>query len=393
MFRSLVFFIVAVLSVPCADAVSAQPRHYTDTTRSSARTPSSEAKAEAKRLYKEGVKYGLAGLYAQAAQMFEQGRLAPDGKIHKHHPLGFVGRKPDELGDRDLLRPLGHEEGDVVVLLDGLARFGIAPYRQEREPLPQETHAIAGLGVEIVLGFELASPEALRELEAEYDAIVLGVGMGGDVDVSLAGADLPGVWDSLPFIEALKTGATPEVGDAVVVIGGGNTSIDVAREALRLGARDVTLLYRRSEAEMPAYQHEVEEARSEGVRFQWLTVPVRILGDGRVESVECRYVRLGEPDESGRRRPEPVEGTEFLVPADTVVKAIGQQPRAELLSWIEDLELEGGRLKVDAETGRTTNPKYFAAGDVLNGGATVVEAVRTAKIAARGIHGQLAGAA
>jgi glutamate synthase (NADPH/NADH) small chain len=140
---------------------------------------------------------------------------------------------------------------------------------------------------------------------------------------------------------------------------------------------------------MPAYAHEVAEARGEGVRFQWLTLPVRIVGDRRVEAVECRYVRLGEPDASGRRRPEPVEGTEFRIPADTVVKAIGQRPRSEFLSWIDGLELEGSRVKVEPETGRTSNPKYFAAGDAVTGGATVVEAVRTAKIAARGIHDQL----
>lgn len=324
-------------------------------------------------------------------QAFGQDRPATSRPRWTGRRIAVVGAGPAGLVCAGELAARGHH----VTLFEargetgGLARFGIAPYRQQREPLPQETRAIAALGVEVVLGVEFALPDSLRELEAEYDAIFLGVGMGGDVDVSLPGDDLPEVWDSLPFIEALKTGAAPEVGDAVIVIGGGNTSIDVAREALRLGARDVTLLYRRSEAEMPAYAHEVAEARGEGVRFQWLTLPVRIVGDRRVEAVECRYVRLGQPDASGRRRPEPVEGTEFRIPADTVVKAIGQRPRSEFLSWIDGLELEGSRVKVEPETGRTSNPKYFAAGDAVTGGATVVEAVRTAKIAARGIHDQL----
>jgi len=202
---------------------------------------------------------------------------------------------------------------------------------------------------------------------------------------------LPGVWDSLPFIEAIKTGRAPRLGGSVAVVGGGNTAIDVAREAVRLGASEVTLLYRRTQSEMPAYPHEVEEAQEEGVHLEWLTIPVRFVGDGRLEAVECRRARLGEPDESGRRRPEEVPGSEFLLPVQTAVKAIGQRPRAEFLRWVEGLELEHGLISIDPATGRTTNPKYFAAGDATNGGATVVEAVREAKIAARGIDEWLRG--
>jgi NADPH-dependent glutamate synthase beta subunit-like oxidoreductase len=142
---------------------------------------------------------------------------------------------------------------------------------------------------------------------------------------------------------------------------------------------------------MPAYPQEVAEAEDEGVRFEWLTLPVRFVGARRLAAVECRRARLDEPDESGRRRPVEIEGSEFLLPADTVVKAIGQRPRAEFLGWIDGLELEHGLIKVDPATGRTTNPKYFAAGDATNGGATVVEAVREAKIAARGVHAWLQG--
>ena len=150
--------------------------------------------------------------------------------------------------------------------------------------------------------------------------------MGGDVDVRYPGDDLEGVWASLDFIEALKTGAPPR-GRDVAVIGGGNTAIDVVIEARRLGGKHVTLLYRRTETEMPAYPHEVEQARAEGVEIEFLAVPVRFLGTTRVDGVECRRSQLGEPDESGRRCPEEVPGSEFVVPADTVVKAIGQQPR------------------------------------------------------------------
>jgi glutamate synthase (NADPH/NADH) small chain len=267
----------------------------------------------------------------------------------------------------------------------GLVRFAIAPYRQLSEPLPKEARVLSELGVSFELGIAIDTPDALAALAAFNDAVVLTVGMGADTDAGLPGSKLPGVWDSLPFIEALKTGHAPDVGDAVAVIGGGNTAVDVAREARRLGAARVTMVYRRTRAEMPAYAHEVDEAEEEGVEFLWLTSPTRFVGAERLEAVECREMRLGEPDSSGRRRPVAIPGTEFLLAVDTAVNAIGQTPREELFGWIEGLELERGRPKVDPDTGQTTNPRFFAAGDAVNGGATVVEAVREAKIAARGV--------
>jgi dihydropyrimidine dehydrogenase (NAD+) subunit PreT len=267
----------------------------------------------------------------------------------------------------------------------GLARFAIAPYRLRQEPLPQELRALTHLGVKFELGLAVDTPDALAYMESFNDVIVLAVGMGDDTDIAYPGDSLGGVWNSLPFIEAIKNGAPPALGDSVVVIGGGNTAVDVAREARMLGAPRVTMLYRRTRAEMPAYPHEIEEALEEGVEIEWLTVPLRFVGGESLTGVECRRCRLGPPDESGRRRPEEVPGTEFVLQADTAVKAIGQRTRTELFGLIDGLELDHGRPQVDPETGQTTNPKYFAAGDVTNGGATVVEAVRAAKIAARGI--------
>ena len=270
----------------------------------------------------------------------------------------------------------------------GLVRYAIAPYRQVREPLPAEIELLRRAGVEIRLGEPIDSPDALRRLEDAADAIFLGIGMGDDVDVSLPGDRLHGVWRSLPFIEALKTGSPPHVGRRVVVIGGGNTAVDVAREAARLGAADVTLVYRRTEAEMPAYAHEVAEAREEGVSFRWRAAPVRFVGRTRLSAIELVEMRKRRSD----GRLEPVPASDFVLAADTAVLAIGQRPRAELLGWIEGLELDGGRPRVDPATGQTTNPTYFAGGDAVSGGATVVEAVRDAKVAARGIHELLEGA-
>jgi dihydropyrimidine dehydrogenase (NAD+) subunit PreT len=281
-----------------------------------------------------------------------------------------------------------YDERDEI---GGLVRYAIAPYRQLRQPLPHELRALEVLGIELRLGFPVDSREALDAIAANADAVFLAVGMGADIDVGYPGDDLANVWESLRFVEALKTGVPPAVGRRVAVIGGGNTAIDVAREARRLGAQAVTVLYRRTEAEMPAYPHEVEEAREEGVRFEWLVAPVRFLGDGFLEGVECLRMQLGAPDESGRRRPEPVPDSEFAVPVDTVVKAIGQRPREEFLGWIDGLDLGHGLVQVDSETGRTGNPKFFAAGDATNGGATAVEAVRGAKLAARAIDEWLGG--
>jgi len=285
-----------------------------------------------------------------------------------------VGAGPAGLACAGELAALGHTVSvyEWHEEIGGLVRYAIAPYREQREPLPAEQRLLERLGVEFHLG-TAAPPEAL----AAAGAVFLGVGLGPDVPVHYPGDELRGVWDSLPFIEALKTGAPPRVGRDVVVIGGGNTAMDVAREAVRLGAERVTVVYRRTRALMPAYAHEVDEAEAEGVRFEWLAEPVRFLGSQHVGAVECRSMRLGEPDASGRRRPEPVPATEYVLDADTVVKALGQRPRPEYAALLDH---------VDPATGRTSDPKIFAGGDMLNGGQSAVEAVREGKLAAAAIH-------
>jgi glutamate synthase (NADPH/NADH) small chain len=303
------------------------------------------------------------------------------------YPVAVIGAGPAGLTCAGELAALGFEVTvyDERVEPGGLARFAIAPYRQQREPLPKEVRALEQLGVKFEFGLAIDTPEALAYVESFNEAVVLAVGMGPDADVAYPGDDLPGVWNSLPFIEAIKTGEIPDIGSSVAVIGGGNTAIDVARESLRLRAEEVTLVYRRTRSEMPAYEHEVEEALEEGMRIEWLTVPLRFVGSASLEGVLCRRCRLGEPDATGRRKPQEMPGTEFLLPVTAAVKAIGQRPRSELYAHIAGLELENGRIKIDPESGQTTNPKYFSAGDATNGGATVVEAVRGAKLAAFGV--------
>ncbi len=305
--------------------------------------------------------------------------------------VAVIGAGPSGLACASVLRSLGLSVTvfDARTAVGGLVRYAIAPYRLWASPLDEEAQQLVARGVEFQLGRAIDGPEALKALESEYDAIYLGVGLGEDTMLDLPGKNLPGVHAALPWIEALKAGEMPPLGERVAVIGGGNTAIDVAREAMRLGAREVTMLYRRTQAEMPAYGFEVEEAAEEGVRFLWLTIPVSYVGKGHVEGVTCRYARLSEPDESGRRRPEEVPGTDFVFPCDTVITALGQNPRKTFLGWIEGLELRGGRIAVDPTTGQTGNPKYYAGGDAVNGGATAVEAVREAKRAALAIARRL----
>jgi dihydropyrimidine dehydrogenase (NAD+) subunit PreT len=322
------------------------------------------------------------------------GSWRPKAKPARNRRIAVIGAGPAGLVSAGELAALGY----AVTVYDshdepgGLVRYAIAPYRLLSEPLPSEARMLRGLGVKLKFGVTIGTHRALRRIESQADAIVLAVGMGPDTDVAYPGDQLPGVWSSLRFIEEVKGGRLEDAGRHVVVIGGGNTAVDVARIAVRMGATEVSQVYRRGEAEMPAYAHEVAEAREEGVRFEWLTEPVRFLGNGRLTGVECRRNRLLRAAVPGERpRPEPVEGTEFVIPCDTAVKAIGQEPRRQLLGWVDGLVLRGGHVEVDPDTGQTGNPKYFAGGDVVNGGATVVEAVRWGKLIARGIDRMLEG--
>jgi glutamate synthase (NADPH/NADH) small chain len=294
--------------------------------------------------------------------------------------VAVVGAGPAGLACAGELVTRGFE---VVVYdahdeIGGTVRTAIAPYRQVVDPLPAEHEALARLGVEFHFGIRLGSREELEALVAEFDAVFLGVGLGPDRMLECSGTDLPGFWQSLEFVEALKHGETPEVGEHVVVLGGGNTAIDVARESVRLGAARVTLAYRRTRELMPAYPFEVDEAREEGVVFEWLAAPLELLGSHRVEGVLFDRLRLGEPDAHGRNALEPT-GERFMLVADTVVAAIGQQPQPELAKWGID----------NGDAGRTGLARVYAGGDVVNGGASVVQAVAEGRQAAIAIEADL----
>jgi len=266
-------------------------------------------------------------------------------------------------------------------LAGGLNTYGVAEYKLRPADSLREVELVKSLGVEFRFGVSVGNDITVEELERNYGAIFLAVGLGPADPLALPGEELVEVVDALRFIADYKTAQTISVGRHVVVMGGGNTAIDAANAALRLGAEEVYLVYRRSEREMPAFQFEYENAKLEGVRFRFQTQPVAV----RAGALECVRMELGEPDQSGRRRPEPVAGSNFSIECDMLIPAIGQSRFLEFLSELRGVELRDGNVVVDPETGRTSNPRYYAGGDCINGGREVVDAVAEGKRAGAAI--------
>lgn len=270
----------------------------------------------------------------------------------------------------------------------GLNTWGIAPYKMMQEDALKEVSLVQSFGVKIQSGVCVGKDIRLGDLEKKHDAIFLGVGLGSASRLNIPGENLPGVVDALDFIGKVTTRNwhSVDVGKRVAVIGAGNTAIDAVTEARRLGAEHVMIIYRRSREEMPAYDFEYELAKSDGVQFQFLTAPSRIIGNAHVEALECMQMQLGEPDEEGRRRPIPVPNSEFRIPVDMIIKSVGQNIEQTFLAQIPNLKIEGGRVWVNPDTLQTSNPKYFAGGDCINGGKEVVNAAADGKRASHGIH-------
>jgi len=311
--------------------------------------------------------------------------------------IGVIGSGPAGLACAAELALLGY---DVTIyeckpLAGGLDTWGIAPYKMSYKDSLNEVKLIQSFGVKIQTGVCIGKDVSLADLEKKHDAIFLGVGLGNATDLKIPGENLEGVYDAIRFIEQVtqRTWPSIDVGRRVAVIGGGNTAIDAATEAKRLGAEQVMILYRRSREEMSAYDYEYELAKSDGIVFHFLTAPTRIVGNSQVEALECVRMKLGAPDAKGKRTPIPVDGTEFRIPVDMVIKAVGQKTNTGFLSQIPNLKVDGGRIWVDSDTLQTSNPKYFAGGDCINGGKEVVNAAADGKRAAHGIHRFLFGTA
>jgi len=274
-------------------------------------------------------------------------------------------------------------------LAGGLNTYGVAEYKLRPADSLREVELVKSLGVEFLFGVTVGDKITVEDLEREYQAIFLAIGLGPTEPLNLPGEDLAGVVDALRFIADYKTAQTIPVGRKVAVIGGGNTAIDAANAAKRLGAEEVTMVYRRSEREMPAFLFEYEHSKLEGVEFCFQAQPIAIRSShsdpGRVGGLECVRVELGAPDASGRRKPKPIPGSQVWIECDMVIPALGQSRFLEFLRRCRGIEVRDGSVVVDRQTGRTSNPRYYAAGDCVNGGREVVDAVAEGKRAGAGI--------
>ncbi|HZP57151.1 MAG TPA: NAD(P)-dependent oxidoreductase [Dehalococcoidia bacterium] len=320
--------------------------------------------------------------------------------------VAVVGAGPAGLTVAEDLARLGHAVTvfDAWPAAGGVLRYGIPDFKLEKRVLDEKLDVLRHLGVAFVQDTYVGRGAATGVddlLCAGYDAVFLAHGASAGNPLAIEGAGLNGVIQATEFLS--RGNLPPEqlpapmreplhVGRRVVIIGGGDTSMDCARTAVRLGAREVTLVYRRTEREMVGREEERQHAREEGVRFEFLASPVRFLGTaaGRVRAVQLERMELGPPDESGRRRPQPVPASEFTLEADTVVLAIGYSVDERAVASAPGVLTDKyGVVLVDRETGATDRPGVYAGGDCINGADLVVTAIRDAKIAARAMHAYL----
>jgi heterodisulfide reductase subunit A-like polyferredoxin len=313
----------------------------------------------------------------------------------KEERVAVVGSGPAGLTAAACLAQKGYPVTifEALPVMGGMLYTGIPSYRLPRDILEEEIKTIQSLGVEIKTNSPIGPHLTLDDLfRQDYRAIFLAVGAHQDQKLGVPGEENPRVVPGVIFLRKVNLGEKVEVGERVGVIGGGNVAIDAARAALRLGSKEVTIIYRRSRDEMPAYEEDIEEAEEEGIKFQFLAAPTEIVSkDGKGISLRCIRMELGEPDASGRRRPIPVKGSDFLVELDTVIPAIGQAPDLSFLKGTEIETAPQGTIKVDPVTLQTSRPGLFAGGDAVSGPWIAIEAVAAGKEAAISIDRYLRG--
>jgi len=320
--------------------------------------------------------------------------------------VAIVGSGPAGLTCAADLAKLGYEVTifEALHVAGGVLMYGIPEFRLPKDVVQAEVDYVKSLGVEIKLDHVIGKIATVDELlQNGYDAIFLSPGAGAPMFLNIPGENLSGIYSANEFLtrtNLMKAYRFPEydtpikVGRNVAVIGGGNVAMDASRCALRLGAEGVHLIYRRSEVEMPARAEERENAKEEGVIFKLLTNPSRFIEDesGKVKAVECYEMELGEPDESGRRRPIQKPGTEFTMPVDTVIVALGTSPNPIIPSTTKGLEVtKWGTVKADEDNGRTSKGRVWCGGDMATGAATVISAMGAGKRAAADINAYFEG--
>jgi len=328
----------------------------------------------------------------------ERGYEIPKKPVLTGKRVAVVGAGPAGLTVAADLARLGH---DVLVLEalhkpGGVLIYGIPEFRLPKKIVEAEAEYVRKLGVTIKMNAMIGRLYTIKEL-LQYDAVFIGTGAGLPQFLQIPGENLCGIYSANEFlirVNLMKAYEFPRydtpvfVGERVAVIGGGNVAIDAARCALRLGAKEVKIVYRRSREELPARVEEIENAEEEGLVFEFLTNPKRLIGNERgwVKEMECIRMRLGEPDTSGRRRPVPIEGSEFLMDVNTVVVAIGRTPNPIIQQTTEGLEVtKWGTIVVD-ENGKTSIEGVYAGGDIVTGEATVISAMGAGKKAAKAMH-------
>ena len=323
--------------------------------------------------------------YFAADRVIQAGGYLPPKAAATGKRVGIIGGGPGGLTAAYYLSLKGHRVTvvDAMPQMGGMLRYGIPEYRLPKRVLDEEVAEIASLGVEMKNNFRIGTDVTFEEFKNSYDAVVLAIGAWESMPIGCPGEELDGVMGGIDFLRQVAMGEKPAIGDQVAVVGGGNTAMDACRTAVRLGAKEVYVVYRRTEAEMPAEQLEIDEAREEGVIYKFLTNPAEIIGEnGRVKEIKLQVMELGEPDESGRRRPVPVEGKFETLPVTCVISAIGQKAN---VAGFEGIELNRkGIISADETSYRTSMPGVFAVGDATNQGASIaIEAIGEARRCAK----------
>ena len=338
----------------------------------------------------------IAQLKAFAADMdLKSDSYMPDVMVRTGKKVAIIGGGPAGLTAAYYLTIMGHSVTvyDMMEKMGGMLRYGIPQYRLPKEVLDKEIAIIEKTGVKMVNNVKLGVDFTIESLKAENDAVIVAVGAWKSSSMRTPGEELEGVYGGIDFLRGVIKGNAPEIGEKVAICGGGNTAMDACRTAVRLGAKEVYVVYRRTRAEMPADELEIEEAEEEGVIYKFLTNPLSFNGeDGKVKSITLQVMELGEPDASGRRRPVPVEGKTEEIAVDSVILAIGQKLVQEDVS---ELKLnERGNIEADPDFFTTDIDGVFAIGDATNRGASIaIEAIGEADRCAKAVDAYLNGQA
>ena len=336
----------------------------------------------------------IAQLKAFAADIdLNKDSYLPDLMVRTGKKVAIIGGGPAGLTAAYYLNIMGHSVTvyDMMEKMGGMLRYGIPQYRLPKEVLDKEIAIIEKSGVKLVNNVKLGKDFTIESLKAENDAVIVAVGAWQSSSMRTPGEDLEGVYGGIDFLRAVIKGNPPEIGEKVAICGGGNTAMDACRTAVRLGAKEVYVIYRRTRAEMPADALEIDEAEEEGVIYKFLTNPISFNGEnGKLKSVTLQVMELGEPDASGRRRPVPVEGKTEEIPLDSVILAIGQKL---VQGDVSELQLnDRGNIEADPDWFTTNIDGVFAIGDATNRGASIaIEAIGEADRCAKAVDAYLNG--